>query len=68
MPYEQVETGSDEKKVRCLRAKMKLCADPECYHSEPHEILDRLEVGTACTVYERCVKKNIVTRCVDNDK
>ena len=68
MTYEPAEKVDEEKQVRCLRAKMKLCADPECYHSTPHEILDNSETQTDCTVYDRCKTMNIVTRCVDNGK
>ena len=52
-----------EGNVRCLRAQMKLCADPECYHSEPHKILDNSETETDCTKYEQCKTRNVVTRC-----
>lgn len=58
MSYEQ----GDE--VICMRSKMKLCADPECYHSEPHECLKGEDNGNLCTVNQWCKARLVFTRCV----
>lgn len=55
-------------KVRCLRAEMGLCADPECYHNEAHEHLEDEKTKLACTAYQYCKAMGVYTRCVPHEK